>query len=480
MKKYLLTICTVIISCFLCVSALAAEEALQTGVYTLKNKASGQYMRAFDMADAEGGYAYTAAGGGKRETQFLLVLQEDGSYLLYPQSEEGKYALTVVNDMAKEFVSKSEQVAPGSYFHIKGGEDGYTVSTLGGYSLGVSDGAVLYRKTLVLAEEQSGEDTQKWEIAPVRISSFELKMISELVNVNSVSAVYAVIEPAYMKNFISWSSSDESILMIDKDGSFCALSEGTAVVTATLGDLSRSMEVTVVDDTAFVWYSQHNAINGGWHASELNEVYFYSGSLKRYIIDKNNKKLDWMDQGCYLSSVAMVLRNMGARLNDGYDFRFDASGALEIDPYTTSLANSNNYGLTTSGGTLYGNPILVYINRIMSNVTLYGQKLVAKTYNSVTKESLKAMLDKHPEGVIVWMSKPPGTSHYIVVTKCLNPNAKPEDYRFQMYDSASYKREKGNNVPFEQTISYSGGYRFSNMIRMHVFDFVPESVDTEE
>ena len=69
-------------------------------------------------------------------------------------------------------------------------------------------------------------------IAPVEISSFELKTVAEAVNVNTVSAVYALLTPAYMKDQITWSSSDESVVLMDTDGSFCALSAGKATVTA--------------------------------------------------------------------------------------------------------------------------------------------------------------------------------------------------------------------------------------------------------
>ena len=66
------------------------------------------------------------------------------------------------------------------------------------------------------------------------------------------------------------------MFLLDDDGSFCALSVGTATVTATVGGYTASIQVTVTDAEAFTWYSQHLAENGGWHGTELSKVYFYS------------------------------------------------------------------------------------------------------------------------------------------------------------------------------------------------------------
>lgn len=482
MKKYYSLIFALALAFILSLSPAAAEtdaseivSAPESGVYNITNRASGLTLNAFDFAFADGGYAYVDNSSGSSGENILLLRQSDGSYLIYPQSETGKYAFTVVNDAAAERISKSEAVTSGSYFRMSGDDvSGYTIATAGGYALGTSDGAQLYRKTLVIAEPSSGADTQKWDMEPVEITSLKLKTVSDSVKVNSVSAVYAIVKPSYMKKFIEWSSSDESIVMMDDDGTFCALAEGTVTVTAKIGDFSQSIDVTVVDKDAFTWYSQHMTTGGGWHAADLSNVYFYSGGHKRYIINGFNKNIDWMDQGCYITSIAMVLHNLGARYKNGYDFRFDAEGSLEIDPYVASLINSNNYGLTASRGTLYGDPIAVYINAIASRVTVYGQPVVAKRYSGVTKKALKEMLDKHPEGVIVGM-RMPNESHYIVVTDCLNPYADPSQYRFKIYDSAGLRRSQGDNVAFEKSISYTTiGYRYSSMVTMTVFDFVPE------
>ncbi len=455
---------------------VGAEDCLASGVYTMQNIGDGTFLNAFDVSYSKKGYAYTDKFGGEEGENILVIANGDGTYLLYPQSEMGKYAFCVTSDKSGVRLSKSSELTDGSYFRIVKQENGYTVETAAGYALGITDGEKLYRKQLVKTEEITLENTQLWDFSEVAVSSLELKTVADKVKVNSVGAVYAVVKPAYMSNYAEWQSSNESIIMIDDDGTFCALSEGIATVTATVSGISASIDVEVVSDDAFTWYSQHLTEDGGWHASELEKVYFYSGSYKRFIINGFNRGLDWMDEGCAITSVATVLKNLGARYNDGYDFRFDQDGSLEADPYTVALANTNNKGLLGASGTLYYNPVLMNLKAITSNFTLYGQPLSYETKYGVTKAKLKEALDKHPEGVIVHMENKFNGSHYIVVTECINPDAaKTNDYKFKIYDPSGLKGYDGEDVLFENSISYvTMRYRYANMVTMTVINFAPE------
>ncbi len=479
LKKYIFLLAAILL--LLCLSfGIAADtevsipvgEGPASGVYTIKNIASGEYLNAFDRKYAAGGFAYTDMQNGEEGENILLVKQDDGTYLLYPQSEAGEYAFCMQSTIG-ERVSKSAEIGDNSCFKISGTEGGYVISS-GEVVLGTTNRSTLYRMTLVEGEEYGGASSQLWDISPVALSSFELKTVADEVKLYGVSSVYAVTKPAYMAGLAKWSSSDDTMLMIDDDGSFCALKAGTVTVTATIGDESRSIDVKIVDEDAFTWYSQHLATKGGWHGGELANVYFYSGSHKRFIINGYNRGLDWMDTGCALTSVAMVLHNLGARYEGGYDFRFEADGNLEADPYTVALANSGNRGLTSSKGTLYNNPIMINIKQIAESFTLYGQPLEAVRTYGVTKKKLKEALDEHPEGVIVSMENSYNGSHHIVVTECVNPDeTNPEKYRFKIYDSAGQVRAEGDDVLFENSTSYGLRYRYYHMRSMIVFNFVP-------
>ena len=465
-----------LLSMVFCVIACAETETgvLASGVYTVRNVASGEYLNAFDLQYAKNGNAYTDTSSGEEGENMLVLLREDGTYLLYPQSEAGVYAFYASGTGNR--VSKSEECTVDSYFTIAAAEKGYMIRTADGNVLGVSASETLYRKQLVLTEVPSDSDTQKWEFDPVPVSSVELKTVASRVAVNSVSAVYVQTKPAYMKRYVEWSCSDERILLLDDDGSFCALSAGTATVTATIDGISETIDIEVVDADAFTYYSQHHTVGGKWNGEDLSKVYFYAGSYKRFLIPGYNRGLDWMDEGCAITSVATVLHNLGARYEKGYDFRFAQDGHLEADPYTVALANSNNRGLTQGTGTLYYSPIMMNLRTITSNFRLYGQRLKAKTIYGVTKAKLKAQLDAHPEGVIVAMKNSHNGSHYIIVTECVNPDAaRASDYKFKIYDPSGLHRYDGEDVLFEKSISYvTMRYRYGHMIEMIVFDFVPE------
>lgn len=455
---------------------LQRSGELAEGVYTLRNLGDGKLLNTFNMEYTSGGYGYTDKAANETGEHMLLKVNADGSYRIYPQSEGGKYAFHAENNGEHPRLCKSEDPAALADFDICRDGDAYAV-LLHGTELALSTGSgkTLYRKALVTIEPYTGEDAQKWVIAPVEISSFELKTVAEAVNVNTVSAVYALLTPAYMKGQITWSSSDESVVLMDTDGSFCALSAGKATVTATVGDMTRSIEVTVVDSPSYTWYSQHLATDGGWHGGELSGVYFYAGVYKRFIIDRYNRELDWMDTGCAIASVAMVMHNLGARYADGYDFRFEKDGDLEADPYVTALANTGNLGLTTESGTLYYNPILMNLRQLTAKYTLFGRKLTYTERYSVSKKIIKEALDTHPEGVIVHMQNG-SNSHYIVIASCINPDAAdPRDYRFVVYDAAAQKRSEGDGVTFEESISYETlYYRYSSMNSIITFDLAEE------
>lgn len=479
MRKYLTVFLATLFS--LCLSfAIMADDSgnavLEDGIYNIKNTSSGEYLNVYDFSYNKDGYAYTDTKHDEEGENILVLRQDDGSYLLYPQSENGEYALYSVKDDGA--IAKSEEITERSSFTVRPYGDGYIISDVDGMPLSVGD-KTLHKKKLVVKNDAGESSADKWEFSKVEVSSLELKMVTTSckVKVNSVSAVYAVTKPKYMKQFVEWSSSDESVIMMDTDGTFCALGTGVATVTAKLGDLTESIDVTVVEEDAFTWYSQHLAYDGGWHGGELANVYFQSGAYRRFIINGFNRGLDWMDQGCFLTSIAMVMHNLGARYEGGYDFRFDADGALEIDPYTAALANSNNRGLTSSKGTLYNNPILISYGRLNSAYTLHGRPIRFTQSFGVSKASLKAALDKHPEGVIVCMKNSYNGTHYIVVTECINPDAaSASDYRFMIYDSAGLRASHGNHVSFELSISYDDmRYRYSHMRSMIVFDIVEEN-----
>ncbi|MBQ9428091.1 MAG: hypothetical protein IJU41_00955 [Clostridia bacterium] len=470
MKKYSTGILLFLWLCLVFAVIAAAEDAVvESGVYTVRHNGSGLYLDCFNHSYTDGGYAYADKGGDKDGQMIEFVRQEDGTYLLYPQSENGSYAFRVAADEVGARIEKRDRIDESSYFDVTLENGAVWIRPHGSaLSLGLSQKQTLYRKTLFTLEEATGEGGG-FTLSPVGVTSLALKTVSEAVRTNSVGAVYAVVTPACMKKKIEWSCSDESVLLLDDDGSFCALASGVATVTAGVGDFSSEIEVTVTDAPAFTFYSQHMTAGGGWHADELSGVSFYAGAFKRFILPGFNHGLDWMDEGCGITSIATVLHNLGARYNDGCDFRFEADKNLEADPYTVALANTGNIGLSEPGGTLYGNPILFYLSNITKYFTLYRRPIAATETPISSMAAVRDALKLHPEGVIVFLQYGKN-SHYTVFTECLNPSeTDPSRLRFRIYDPAATERHFGDNVLFEDSMSYKTGYRYTSAVKMITF-----------
>lgn len=457
-----------------------ASLNLTDGIYNIVNKNTGYYLDVYDTKYDLKGRTYVSSPTQGDGQDFLIKTQPDGSYLLYPQSESGEYALRIPEGATSESkIEKSKTTDLNSHFYIFPDQSGsYTIIPAGtddrSLVLGVAEKNSAKNSRETTLNTFSGSDQQLWDITPASVRSLTLSVTSQRVKVYDIKTITATVTPSYLNTSVVWSSSDPSVILVDETGTFCAIANGTAQITATAGNISSSCLVTVSDITANTWYSQHNVENGGWDAASLSKLYFYAGgSYKRFIVNRFNGTSDWMDEGCYLTSIAMVLHNLDARLTVGYDFRTGKSGNLEADPYTVALANTGNTGSLNGSGTLYNNPIYVVDSLICSRFNVDGKPITETTTYNVSKKAIKEALDRHPEGVIVWF-KNYKDQHYIVFTECINPwETNPNKYEFIVCDPAAYERDQGDHVKFENSISYKSlYYRYTNMIMMQTFDVV--------
>lgn len=460
-----------------------ANNVLADGVYNIKNAKTGLYLDSYDLCYDPNGSSYLDEKNGGSAQDIYVKRTDDGSYILYPQSENAEYALSVKNGTEEGSAltkTSADELGKTERFVIYSAGNGrYNISPVAqgaeSLTLGVSDEQSRYKHDLAALCRFTGKSDQSWIFEAIEPEGLSLAFGTSKVKIYSTGRFYATLMPYnYGTHTIKWSSDNEKVLMIDSEGNYCALSGGTVTVSAELGDMRAECTVTVSDDSAFSWFSQHSVSNSDWNAEALSSIYFTSGGVrKRFMIDKYGKGSDWMDEGCYLTSIAMVLCNMGATMDVGYDFRSGQDGDLPADPYTVALANSGNTGPVSSKAVLSGNPILVSRSNIESRFTVAGNSIESQISTDVSKKAIKEALDEHPEGVIVYFSMPrKNRSHYIVFTKCLNPEAKNSaDYRFEVCDSASYDAERGDHVPFESCISYtSEGYRMSYAVSMLTFN----------
>ncbi len=453
------------------------DNYLESGVYRIRDLESGLYIDAYDFAYDPSGSAYLEEKNGGEAQDIYVKRLEDGTYALYPQSEGGKYVLSYKNGKNKgSIITKNAEVGKNERFVIYASQGGtYTISpAISGseaLTLDASDKTSKYKHNYISLEKYKGGLAQRWAFEPIEVEGVSLAFVSTKVKLYAVGTLYATLAPYnFSSQNVKWESDNEDILIIDSYGNYCALAPGKATVTARYGDKKASCTVTVSKDSAFTWYSQHNSSGSDWNGDALSGISFTAGGIrKRFMIDKYGSGRDWMDEGCYISSIAMVLNNMGARLTEGYDFRSGQSGNLPADPYTVALANAGSYGATTSKGVVYGNPILVARSKIDARFNVNGKSIISEMTYDVSNKAIKEALDEHPEGVVIYFSRPSrNKTHYIVFTKCLNPEeTNPRNYKFEVCDSASYDAARGDHVPFEKCLSYTvEGYRMSSAVSM--------------
>lgn len=165
-------------------------------------------------------------------------------------------------------------------------------------------------------------------------------------------------------------------------------------------------------DPNISWYSQKYP-HLGWQVNEnllssntalsLSDLYFDGGVYDGYSILQaiNN-------EGCHLSSIAMLLANLDVyTTSDKYDVRSGSYKKVFADPYSLTMANLNiGNWYTAEDGLLEGswsNPmraIYSYINNTFS-VSVISDDAV-ENYNIRNKANMiKEKLEQHPEGIIL-------------------------------------------------------------------------------
>jgi hypothetical protein len=458
---------------------------LTDGVYRIKNLATGLYLETYKYS-AKGKEKLCASElDGKNEGQCFYVRRaENGAWVLSAQNENGEYSLSGKTGTAVgDYIVKTQKAADAeyTYFDISRLDGGaFTIAPAGGDNytavLAVTDGKTYYSdKCVRIADLTQSDEAQMWTFESVPTEYLTTAYEKTTVKLYSTGKFYARKYPYNMvTSDIVWTSSDEGVIMMGTDGVWCALGKGVATVTASVGAAVVSFEVTVEDKDAFTWYSQSNMYTSDWSARELENLYFVDdGSKKRFAWDikRSPRHSSWMDSGCALSSIAMVLNNMGAVKTTGYDLRTGQEGSLIADPYTVALANSGNYGVSSTSKVMYGNPIYMYWSSVASKFTVDGEKVDYHRYYNSSRKKIKDLITKHPQGVVVLFKKS-GRTHYVVFAECLNPEQTVSSkLEFLIYDPAAYKPENGDGVPFQKTISYIyEGYRYSSISSVTVYD----------
>lgn len=449
-------------------------------VCRIKNVGSGLYLDSYKYTLKTKGKSYVENFSESSLGQvFHISPCDDGTYMIIPQNNDAEYAYSYMQDSVKDKKIKKVKVSSAgdlSKFDIVEYKDNKFVIAPANASnikgvLVQSDTISEYKDPYVEIQDFNPENSKHlWIIEPIKTEKLSVIYTTTKVRLYSSGRFYARKYPYNVfTDDIKWTSDNEEVLLIGANGEWCALSEGKAVVTASVSGLSASFTVSVVNKDAYTWYSQNNIYTSDWDATQLKYLYFKdpsTGKKKKFAIDSKETGGNncWMDEGCGNCSVAMVLNNMGAVKTKGYDFRSGQEGNLIADPYTVALANSGAFGSENTTLTLSGNPIYMRWSYVAEQFNVNGKKVILNKVYSPSTSKIKTILADHPEGVIVQLSTST-KNHYIVFTECLNPDERSSSkLKFLVYDSAAYSPESGENVPFENSTSYIyDGYRYKNI-----------------
>lgn len=124
------------------------------------------------------------------------------------------------------------------------------------------------------------------------------------------------------------------------------------------------------------------------------------------------------DAGCFVTSYAMVLKNLGATTSSThYDNRTSSTGYLSSDPFTVTLANMGFPSTSSNVLNSYVYPVSIqsatsigqYFDKTFTQADLSGLSDSSKMYN------IDYYYDKYPQGIILRFEHENGSKHALVV-----------------------------------------------------------------
>ena len=217
------------------------------------------------------------------------------------------------------------------------------------------------------------------------------------------------------------------------------------------------------------WYSQIAGYSGSihyWNTERLDQLYIPSYSTNVFIDNDPNTKYgdsnaDIMTKGCFLSCIAMVLRNQSKTYNC-FDFRMQTSGAQMADPFTAMLANNGKNGteVLTKSSTRYELPGIsanpVNIASASALCAKFGAVFHSKDLRNLSasaREAEIANLTNQINGSGIILSLDNG-SHFVVATT-YSAGSTSLASRMRVCDSGTNNPSAGDNVYYSASHSKS-------------------------
>ncbi|MBR5286546.1 MAG: hypothetical protein IKU30_06590 [Clostridia bacterium] len=214
----------------------------------------------------------------------------------------------------------------------------------------------------------------------------------------------------------------------------------------------------------YSWYSQQETPNAGWEDGIFNNSNEGAIALDDIIFDRglyenNSLRYAIRNEGCHLTSIAMILANMDQYSDYRYDVRSARSGNIFSDPYVLAMANLNLTDWSTaadgilSGNGNFSNPMLAvypYIYDVFDiTIEKYTQSDGFPTGKRDKAQEITNLLEDYPQGILIRYS-----GHSAVVVSSTYTASTPYDEIddcFIVFDPGKSDPADGNYVTIRRS-----------------------------
>ena len=187
-----------------------------------------------------------------------------------------------------------------------------------------------------------------------QVTSVTISETSKTMHIGDIDTLYA--QSQYEGNIVpslSWSSSDSSVVSVDKNGKISAQKKGNAIITASAGDKSATCNVTVDDEIVISFTKAELVFWGDYYQTGNSNNYslYLTNRQDTLLIEINTDTLstNGIPSGTYemienFDSLQQIvpLTLLPAFIYDGYSYGSFLFNSVAVYPICSGIATFSN------------------------------------------------------------------------------------------------------------------------------------------